>query len=115
MNILKSLIKFLTKEKRQTQPNIVIIPIIPPEEIEEGYDEEEVIICEDCFEELAVKSCPNCGTPLCLDCYVIHVLPFIRKKKEKKAYIRKYSSKTLPFKAGPHYSAENYFCSKVFG
>ena len=88
MNILKSLIKYLTREKKQAQPNIVIIPIMPHEEVElEGFDEEEEMICEDCFEELAVKSCPNCGTPLCLDCYVIHVIPFLKKKKDKKEWV----------------------------
>lgn len=83
MNILRSLIKYLTKDKK-AQSNIVIIPIIPPEEFfEEEPGEGEELLCQSCLEDIAVKSCPNCGVPLCLDCYVIHVIPAIRKKKKQ--------------------------------
>lgn len=74
MNILKSLINCLKKKETIKVLPIVIVPI-PQDDIE--YEEDihhgEELLCQSCLEEDAVRCCPNCGCPLCFECYIEHV------------------------------------------
>lgn len=68
MNNLKSLLNYL-----RTMSSIAIVPSEDYDDDEDLYDAHENLLCQACFDEIAVSSCPNCGCPLCFECYVKHV------------------------------------------
>jgi len=55
-----------------------IIPI-PDRDIDREIIPTDELLCQACFKEKAITSCPRCRCPLCLDCFAKH----IRKKKKK--------------------------------
>lgn len=79
MNILKSLINYWKKKKEATNISLSIYIVPEPFEDDEELEIDDMLLCQACLEENAIACCPNCGCPLCFDCYIEHV----KEPKEK--------------------------------